>query len=181
MVCAPSNAAIDEIAARILKSGLRDSRGGRYDPKIIRVVSFLLPKRPGMTVSPPNLRRAYRARTPNSRRLDSRNLSQRNSRRTPNGRASRADTKRSRRQPLRQERALSRFRRRSPKNRRSSRQRRISQKPTRFVRDSRSSSTIERQSKTVSRDSTLFLLIARRFALSTDGPFFSRIPFVGNQ
>ncbi|CAD7703891.1 unnamed protein product [Ostreobium quekettii] len=39
LVCAPSNAAIDELLERILKAGFSDSEGGRYCPNAVRVGS----------------------------------------------------------------------------------------------------------------------------------------------
>lgn len=41
LVCAPSNAAIDEIVLRVFKKGIWDVNGKSYIPKIIRLVSFL--------------------------------------------------------------------------------------------------------------------------------------------
>ncbi|MFN3603053.1 MAG: AAA domain-containing protein, partial [Dietzia sp.] len=37
LVAAPSNAAVDEIAARIMRSGFTDGQGARYNPAIVRV------------------------------------------------------------------------------------------------------------------------------------------------
>ncbi|CAI5466534.1 unnamed protein product [Closterium sp. Yama58-4] len=37
LVCAPSNAALDEIVLRLLHTGLRDDTGGMYSPSVVRV------------------------------------------------------------------------------------------------------------------------------------------------
>jgi senataxin len=37
LVCAPSNAALDEVVLRILQHGLLDGTGQRYDPSIVRI------------------------------------------------------------------------------------------------------------------------------------------------
>eukprot|EP00879_Flechtneria_rotunda_P030366 GHRR01032991.1.p1 GENE.GHRR01032991.1~~GHRR01032991.1.p1 ORF type:complete len:266 (+),score=55.51 GHRR01032991.1:320-1117(+) len=37
LVCAPSNAALDEVVLRILQHGLLDGSGKRYDPSIVRI------------------------------------------------------------------------------------------------------------------------------------------------
>ena len=37
LVCAPSNGALDEIVGRLLATGLTDSRGRLYTPKLVRV------------------------------------------------------------------------------------------------------------------------------------------------
>lgn len=37
MICAPSNAAIDEIIKRILDKGLIDSNGNMIKPKLVRI------------------------------------------------------------------------------------------------------------------------------------------------
>ncbi|WIA30316.1 hypothetical protein OEZ86_000404 [Tetradesmus obliquus] len=37
LVCAPSNAALDEVVLRILQHGLLDGSGARYDPSIVRI------------------------------------------------------------------------------------------------------------------------------------------------
>ncbi|CAI5472811.1 unnamed protein product [Closterium sp. Yama58-4] len=37
LVCAPSNAALDEIVLRLLHTGLRDDSGGMYSPSVVRV------------------------------------------------------------------------------------------------------------------------------------------------
>ena len=37
MICAPSNAAIDEIIKRILEKGLIDQYGDKIKPKIVRL------------------------------------------------------------------------------------------------------------------------------------------------
>jgi senataxin len=36
-VCAPSNGALDEIVGRLLATGLTDSRGRLYAPRLVRV------------------------------------------------------------------------------------------------------------------------------------------------
>jgi hypothetical protein len=37
LVCAPSNAALDEVVLRVLQHGLLDGSGARYDPSIVRI------------------------------------------------------------------------------------------------------------------------------------------------
>lgn len=37
LVCAPSNAAIDELLERILKDGFKDGSGAAYRPSVVRV------------------------------------------------------------------------------------------------------------------------------------------------
>lgn len=37
LVCAPSNAALDEVVLRILQHGLLDGAGQRYDPSLVRI------------------------------------------------------------------------------------------------------------------------------------------------
>jgi hypothetical protein len=39
LVCAPSNAAVDEIAYRLLRDGLWNTKGENYTPSIIRIVT----------------------------------------------------------------------------------------------------------------------------------------------
>lgn len=37
LICAPSNAAIDEIVRKILEKGLLDANGNRIDPLLVRI------------------------------------------------------------------------------------------------------------------------------------------------